>query len=84
MKVADRPRRRAMARAGERVLVRGDSPATRWIASVAVLCILGWLIVLCVREHQPADWHGAGRLGWVLALLAAAVLIAAVPLWVGR
>ena len=75
MNATDRPRKCAMARAGERVLVRGDWPATRWLLSLMVLCVVGWLVVECVRGHQPAGWHAGDRLGWSLAVLAAAVLI---------
>jgi len=66
----------ATARRRERVLVRADVPAIRFISVLMLLCLLGWLTVLVVREHLGYGQVAPGRFGWSLALLAAAALIA--------
>lgn len=70
------PAKVARVRARERVVVNVDSPAARWIGSLAVLCVFTWLIVLLARDHHHADWHATGRLAWSLTILAAVALIA--------
>jgi lysylphosphatidylglycerol synthetase-like protein (DUF2156 family) len=64
------------ARGREHVLVRGDFPAARVISAVILLFILGWLMLLAVREHAGDGWYTAGRFGWSMAVLAAGALIA--------
>jgi len=64
------------ARGRERVLVRVDVPATRVISALMLVCVIGWSIVLVVREHLDYQRVGPGRFGWSVALLAAAALIA--------
>jgi lysylphosphatidylglycerol synthetase-like protein (DUF2156 family) len=66
----------ATVTARERVLVRADVPAARFISVLMLLCVLGWLTVLAVREHLGYERAGPGRLGWSVALLAAVALIA--------
>jgi len=76
MKVGRGNSRAVTARGRERVLVRADVPGIR-ITSVAILlCVLGWLAVLIVREHLGYDRAAPGRFGWSVALLAAVALIA--------
>jgi lysylphosphatidylglycerol synthetase-like protein (DUF2156 family) len=41
-----------------------------------LLCVLGWLTLLAVREHLGYDRAAPGRFGWSVALLAAVALIA--------
>jgi lysylphosphatidylglycerol synthetase-like protein (DUF2156 family) len=62
-------------RARERVVVNVDSPAARWVGTLAVLSVFCWLLVLLARDHA-ADWHAAGRLAWSLSILAGVALIA--------
>jgi lysylphosphatidylglycerol synthetase-like protein (DUF2156 family) len=62
-------------RARERVVVHVDSPAARWIGSLAVLSLFCWLILLLAGEHDR-DWQAAGRLAWSLTILTAVALIA--------
>lgn len=62
-------------RGRERVLVRVDVPAIRFISALTLLCALGWLTVLVLREYLGHERVAAGRLGWSLALLAAVALI---------
>jgi lysylphosphatidylglycerol synthetase-like protein (DUF2156 family) len=64
------------ARGRHRVLVRADVPAARFGGVVIVLCALGWLTLLEVREHLGLYPVAPGRVGWSVALLAAAALIA--------
>ncbi len=59
-----------------RILVRADVPAARFGSVVILLCALGWLTLLEVREHLGLHPVTAGRFGWSVALLAAAALIA--------
>lgn len=63
-------------RASERVVVRVNSPAARWISALALLCAACWLISLVARDHRHPDWEPAGRLAWSLTVLAAVALIA--------
>ena len=76
MKTSKRSGEAAAARGRERVLVRGDVPAARFIGVLILLCILGASVVLAIREHAGYDWHTAGRFGWAMAALAAVALIA--------
>jgi len=62
-------------RARERVVVHVDSPAARWVGSLAVLSLFCWLILLLARDHDR-DWQAAGRLAWSLTILTAIALIA--------
>ena len=64
-----------VGRTRERVLARCDSAQARWIAVVLMGCIGGGLIVLAAGRIEHVDWP-PGRLGWSLALLAAAAFIA--------
>jgi lysylphosphatidylglycerol synthetase-like protein (DUF2156 family) len=64
------------ARGRERVLVRADAPGIRLTSVAILLCVLGWLAVLIVREHLGYDRASPGRFGWSVALLAAVALIA--------
>lgn len=64
------------ARGRERVLVRVDIPAVRFISLLMLLCVVGWLAVLAMREHLGYGRVGPGRFGWSVALLAAVALIA--------
>ena len=64
-----------VGRTRERVLARCDSAQARWIAVVLMGCIGGLLIVLAAGRIEHVDWP-PGRLGWSLALLAAAAFIA--------
>ena len=66
----------ATARGRERVLIRVDDPAARFLSALMLLCVLGWLTVLAVREHLGYDRLAPGRFGWSMALLAAVTLIA--------
>ena len=74
--VTDPPVKVAKVRARERVVVNVDSPAARWIGSLAVLSMFCWLIVLLARDHHHPNWEAAGRLAWSLTILAAVALIA--------
>jgi lysylphosphatidylglycerol synthetase-like protein (DUF2156 family) len=63
-------------RGRERILVRADVPAIRFVSLLMVLCALGWLTLLVVREHLGLGRAAPGRVGWSVALLAATALIA--------
>ncbi len=63
------------ARGPERILVRTDVPAMRFISVLMLLCVLGWLTVLAVREHFGYDRVAPGRFGWSVASLGAVALI---------
>lgn len=76
MKISQRSVGAATAQRRERVLVRVDVPAIRCISALMLLCVLGWLTVLAVREHLGYDQVAPGRFGWSVALLAAVALIA--------
>lgn len=64
------------ARGRERVLVRADVPAVRYIGVLMLLCVLGWLTVLAARAYLGYDRVAPGRFGWSVALLGAVALIA--------
>jgi lysylphosphatidylglycerol synthetase-like protein (DUF2156 family) len=57
-------------------LVRTDVPAIRFTSLAMLLCALGWLTLLVVREHLGLERVAPGRLGWSVALLASAAFIA--------
>jgi lysylphosphatidylglycerol synthetase-like protein (DUF2156 family) len=63
-------------RGRERVLVRVDVPAARFVSTLMLLCVLGWLTVLAVREHLGYNRFAPGRFGWSVALLGAVAVIA--------
>jgi lysylphosphatidylglycerol synthetase-like protein (DUF2156 family) len=63
-------------RGRERVLVRVDVPAARFVSALMLLCVLGWLTVLAVREYLGYDRLAPSRFGRSLALLAAVAMIA--------
>lgn len=63
-------------RAGERVVVRVNSPAARWIGTLALLCAACWLITVVARGPDHEHWQAAGRLAWSMTVLAAVALIA--------
>ncbi len=64
------------ARGRERVLVRADIPAARYVSVLMLLCVLGWLTVLAARDYLGYDRVAPGRFGWSVALLGAVALIA--------
>ena len=66
----------AKVRARERVVVKVDSPAARWIGALAVLSLFCWLVVLLYLNRGHADWDAAGRLAWVATILTGVALIA--------
>jgi lysylphosphatidylglycerol synthetase-like protein (DUF2156 family) len=66
----------ATARTRERVLVRGDVPAARFIGVLILLCVVGSFIALAVCEQAGYGWRATGRFGWSVAVLAAVALIA--------
>ncbi len=66
----------ARPRARERVVVHVDSLAARCIGSFALVCAVGWLVVVLARHHHNPAWHYADRLGWSLAILGAVAFIA--------
>ena len=76
MKISQRSGEPAAARGRERILVRVDVPAIRFISALMLLCVLGWFAVLVVRDHLGYDRVAPGRFGWSVALFAAAALIA--------
>lgn len=63
-------------RASERVVVRVNSPAARWIGALALLSAACWLIAVIARGHDDTGWHATARLEWSLTVLAAVALIA--------
>lgn len=63
-------------RGRQRVLVSADVPAARIGSAAILLCALGWLALLEVREQLGFYRVAPGRFGWSVALLAAAALIA--------
>jgi lysylphosphatidylglycerol synthetase-like protein (DUF2156 family) len=73
----------AAVRARERVVVKGDSPAVRWIAALTLLGVSCWPIVMLAREHHHPTWQAAGTLASSLAILAAVALIAR-GIFIGR
>ncbi|OBG32655.1 bifunctional lysylphosphatidylglycerol flippase/synthetase MprF [Mycobacterium sp. E3198] len=64
------------ARGRQRVLVGAGVPAARFGSVAILLCALGWLALLAVREYLGYERAAPGRFGWSVALLAAAALIA--------
>jgi lysylphosphatidylglycerol synthetase-like protein (DUF2156 family) len=74
--VTEPPATAAKVRARERVVVKVDSPAARWIGALAVLSVFCWLLILLAHDHHHANWQPAGRLAWSLTILAAVALIA--------
>jgi lysylphosphatidylglycerol synthetase-like protein (DUF2156 family) len=62
-------------RARDRV-VHVNSPAARWVGTVALLSAACWLIAAIAGGHDHEGWHATGRLEWSLAVLAAVTLIA--------
>lgn len=69
-------------RAGEHVVVHADSPTARWIGVLALMCAALWLIAVIADDHH-AHRPATGGLGWSLAIVAAAALIAR-GIFVGR
>lgn len=51
MKISQLSSGAATARGRERILVRADVPAIRYISALMLLCVLGWLTLLAMREH---------------------------------
>ncbi len=76
MKVSQRNGGAATARGRERILLRVDVRAVRFIGALMVLCVLACLTVLVVREQLGYYRTAPGRFGWSVALLAAVALIA--------
>ncbi len=76
MKVHQSSRGDVPARGRERVLVSVDVRAARVTSVLMLLCVLGWSVVLVVREQLGYDRAAPGRFGWSLALLVAVALIA--------
>ena len=76
MKISQRSGGAGTARGRERILVRVDVPAIRYISALMLFCVLGGLTILVVRRHLGYDRVAPGRFGWSVALLAAAALIA--------
>lgn len=64
------------ARGRERVLVRADAPAARFVGILLLLCVLGGVSVLAARAYLGHHEIAPGRFGWSLALLGAGALIA--------
>ncbi|SPM42416.1 Lysylphosphatidylglycerol synthetase, C-terminal domain, DUF2156 family [Mycobacterium numidiamassiliense] len=75
MKTKQRSGAATTVRGPRQVLVRADVPAIRFISTLMLLCVLGWLMVLVVREYLGYERVAPGRFGWSLALLAAVALI---------
>lgn len=65
-----------IATARARFLIRAEVPAARVVSVVTLLCALGWLTLLEVREHWGSHGVAPGRFGCAVALLAASALIA--------
>jgi lysylphosphatidylglycerol synthetase-like protein (DUF2156 family) len=63
-------------RAGQRVVVRVNSPAARWIGTLAVLCAACWLLTVVAHGPDHGHWQAAGRLAWSTTVFAAVALIA--------
>ena len=76
MKISQRNGGAATGRGRERVLIKADVPAARFISALMLLCVLAWLTLLVVREHFGYERVAPGRFGWSVALLAAVALIA--------
>ncbi|MGO8940072.1 MAG: bifunctional lysylphosphatidylglycerol flippase/synthetase MprF [Mycobacterium sp.] len=76
MKISQSSGGAARARGRERILVRVDIPAIRYISALMLFCVLGGLTILVVRHHLGYDRVAPGRFGWSVALLAGVALIA--------
>ncbi len=76
MKISQSSGRATPARGRERILVRLDVPALRYISALMLFCVLGGLTILVARHHLGYDRVAPGRFGWSVALLAAVALIA--------
>lgn len=63
-------------RTAERVVVRVNSPAARWVGGLALLSAACWLIAIVIREHTQGHGQPTGRLAWSLTVLAAVALVA--------
>ncbi len=63
-------------RATERVVVRLDSLAARWVGAMALVAATCWLIAVFAGDHEHTRWQPAGRLAWPVTVLAAVALIA--------
>ncbi|WAC93813.1 bifunctional lysylphosphatidylglycerol flippase/synthetase MprF [Mycobacterium sp. Aquia_213] len=75
MKISQGSGEATTERGRERVLVRVDIPAIRLISTLVLMCVLGWLAVLIVRDFLGYERVAPGRFGWSVALLAALALI---------
>ncbi|MDT5228906.1 MAG: hypothetical protein QOH94_2699 [Mycobacterium sp.] len=64
------------AGASERVVMHGNTPATRWAGLLMLLGAACWLITMVAPVDERAGWHATGRPEWSLALLFAVALIA--------
>src|SRR5581483_6431814 len=71
-----RPVKVAKVPVRERVVVKVDGPAARWIGALGVLSVFCWLVVLLAHDRHHADWDADGRLAWSLTILSGVVLIA--------
>ena len=60
----------------EHVLLTTPSRRIRGLAALVLVCGFSTLALLVVRNPDVGDWHPAGRLAWLLALLAAVMLLA--------
>ena len=69
------PAAAAKVRVRERVVVKVDSHAARWIGALAVLISCFWLLALVAHHHYRANWHAEGGLAWSLTIAAAVALI---------
>ena len=69
------PAAAAKVRVRERVVVKVDSHAARWIGALAVLSSCFWLLALVAHHHYRANWHAEGGLAWSLTIAAAVALI---------
>jgi lysylphosphatidylglycerol synthetase-like protein (DUF2156 family) len=76
VKISQRSGGAARAWGRERVLIKADVRAARFISVLMLLCVLGWLTLLIAREHLGYERVAPGRFGWSVALLAAVALIA--------
>jgi lysylphosphatidylglycerol synthetase-like protein (DUF2156 family) len=76
VKISQKSGAAARAWGRERVLIKADVPAARFISVLMLLCVLGWLTLLFAREHLGYERVAPGRFGWSVALLAAVAMIA--------
>jgi lysylphosphatidylglycerol synthetase-like protein (DUF2156 family) len=63
-------------RATERVVIRVNSKAARWIGALALFSAACWLIAAIAHDYDQAGWHATGRLEWSLTVLAAVAFVA--------